>query len=112
MLPAHTPTADMLVMTYGEPDDMAADDTSMTNLRRVVNAYHALSAYLPLIVTGPGVKLEPLSERWEGGEAEGILSDLVTDLLHLACYTGLDPEEIIRKGMRDFTAEVGCGYEQ
>lgn len=110
-LPAHTPDRDQLLMTYGEPDDMAADGP-MTNLRRVVNAHNALSAYLPLVVTGPGVTLEPLSEPWENGEADGILSDLISDLLHLACYTGLDPEETIRKGLRDFTAEVGMGYEQ
>lgn len=111
VIPAHTPTAEMLVMIYGEPDDIAGD-SCLTNKQRVTSAYQTLGTYLELIVTGPGATLEPLDESWQNGEADGILSDLITDLLHLATYTGLDPEEMIRKGMRDFTAEVGLGYDE
>lgn len=109
-LPAHTPTTDMLVMTYGEPDDISQE--SPLNTTKAGWAYSAVAAYFPQVILGPGVTLPEIDAPWDGTDGETVLTDLVADLLHLATYVGLDVEEILRRAQRDFEVEVGRGYEQ
>lgn len=108
-IPPHTPTADILSCTYGEPDGMA--DDGPLNRTKVGWALTALRAYLPCVQTGPGVRLEDLEDQWLDGEGDGLISDLMSDLLHLATFTGCDPEAVLHRARRDFEAEVGHGYD-
>lgn len=111
-LPAHTPSAGILACTYGEPDAFA-HDTTLTNRQKVENARTTLGQYLPLVASSPGgVQLPEADENWDETDGAALISDLIADLLHLACFSGLDPEEMARCGMRDFSAEAGLGYEQ
>jgi hypothetical protein len=110
-IPPHTPTADILSCTYGEPDGV--DEDGPLNRTKVGWAYTALLAYVPCVTIGPGKLLvEGLDDEWLNGEGEGLISDLMSDLLHLATFTGCDPERILHRARRDFEAEAGLGYDQ
>lgn len=108
MLPAHTPTADVLVMTYGEPDDISGD-TDLINMDRVGWAFDALTPFHRATMHSDPPSVD---EPWAGTDAESAIVDLICDLMHLATYVGLDPEAVLSSGRMHFECEVGRGYDQ
>lgn len=109
-LPAHTPDRDQLVMTYGEPDDIAGD--SPPNTTKVGWAYSAVLPYFQQVVTGPTAELPEMTDSWDETDGETLIVDLISDLMHLATFTGCDTEDVLRAARMHFEAEVGRGYDQ
>lgn len=109
-IPEHTPTADVLVMTYGEPDDVAEE--SPLNTTKVGWAYSAVLPYFQQVITGPTAQLPAITDPWVGTDGGTVVMDLIADLMHLATYVGLDVEATVASARRHFEAEVGRGYDQ
>lgn len=66
-----------------------------TNTERVLSADVALQAYLEVFGQDPSADTE---EFW--------ISDLITDLLHLAAQDpDVDTAEVLARGLRDYEAE-------
>lgn len=107
------PTTAELVERYGEPDDIALDETNPSNNERAAWALAALNAFTALVYRRDDEKIvsvEDLSE--DNGIAPEIIGDLIADLLVLGVMCGEDADDLVRQALSHFTAEIGVGFEQ
>ena len=93
-----TPSAAELTDRYGEPDDLA-------NVSKASNEDRAWWARTAAIVYGD---LEPGYEYQV--DPEGVVVDLICNLLHATTEDGFDGEQAMKRAWAHFAAEVGHGY--
>lgn len=97
-----TPPSTDLTETFG-----SADCDAGMNRDRVGYAYETITAYAARF----GTAVPNLADHdWDTNGGIELISDLITDLVHLAIYVGGDHDELVRVVERDIHAEAGHGY--